>query len=315
MATADRQTHVKLNPGSVTTGHSENTTKICAEGIPEPVRRSLVRLAPSNLPILISGETGTGKEVVARFIHETSGLSGPFVGVNCGAISEHLADSELFGHEAGSFTGATSRRQGWFEAASNGTLFLDEVGDLASSLQVKLLRVLKEGELFRVGSRSPIKVNVRIVAATNVDLNDAVVAGVFRQDLLYRLNAGHVRLPPLRARPEDIPLMAEHFLRSDAFGARGRCATLNDAALSKLRAYEWPGNIRELINVLHRGLIESDDGEILPEHLHIYPILGGNTSPPTELHAQPAFTPAGRDSLHVVRLELERLLVAPPGTF
>ena len=316
MNATDRQSCDEVESEKITIFHSEKAEKICVEGIPESVRRSLVRLAPSKLPILISGETGTGKEIVARFIHDASGLSGPFVGVNCGAISEQLADSELFGHEAGSFTGATSRRQGWFEVANNGTLFLDEVGDLASPLQVKLLRVLQEGELFRVGSRSPIKVNLRIIAATNVNLDDAVIAGVFRQDLLYRLNAGQVYLPPLRARPGDIQLLAQHILRCGGPVTGRQYTTLTVAALSKLCAYSWPGNIRELANVLHRGLIESNDGAILPEHLHIYPNLGGasesSTAASTQSPSALAETPSGLESLEAIRLELERLLTVPP---
>ncbi|OXI81581.1 Fis family transcriptional regulator [Burkholderia sp. AU33423] len=316
MDATDRQPCNELESARITIFHNERSEKICVEGIPESVRLALVRLAPSKLPILIGGETGTGKEVVARFIHDASNLPGPFVGVNCGAISEQLADSELFGHEAGSFTGATSRRQGWFEVANNGTLFLDEVGDLAAPLQVKLLRVLQEGELFRVGSRSPIKVNLRIIAATNVNLDDAVVAGVFRQDLFFRLNAGQIYLPPLRTRPGDIPLLANHILRSATLATGKQYATLTVAALSKLCAYSWPGNIRELANVLHRGLIESDGGAILPEHLHIRPGLGDSPERSSAAAPQspprPAGTPSGLESLDVIRAELERLLAASP---
>ncbi|WP_083264195.1 sigma 54-interacting transcriptional regulator [Burkholderia sp. CQ001] len=316
MNATDRQPCDELESNRTTIIRSERSEKICVEGIPESVRLALVRLAPSKLPILIGGETGTGKEVVARFIHDASGLPGPFVGVNCGAISEQLADSELFGHEAGSFTGATSRQKGWFEAANNGTLFLDEVGDLASPLQVKLLRVLQEGELFRVGSRSPITVNLRIIAATNVDLDDAVVAGVFRQDLFYRLNAGQVYLPPLRTRPGDIPLLANHILRSATLATGRQYATLTVAALSKLCAYSWPGNIRELANVLHRGLIESNDGVIHPEHLHIHQGLGDtpqrSSAAATHSPPQASGTPSGVEPLDVIRAELERLLVASP---
>ena len=162
------------------------------------------RISPSEAPVLIGGETGTGKELVSRHIHLLSGRKGPFLAVNCGAISDYLAESELFGHEAGSFTGAVGKREGWFEAANGGTLFLDEIGDLPLPLQVKLLRVLQEKEVVRIGSRKPIPVDVRLVAATNVDLDYAVNAGHFRRDLLYRINIAHVKIPPLRDRPGDV---------------------------------------------------------------------------------------------------------------
>src|SRR5690606_33978095 len=169
-------------------------------------------IGPSEAPVLVNGETGTGKELVARHLHLLSGRKGPFVAINCGAINDHLSESELFGHEAGSFTGASGRREGWFEAADGGTLFLDEIGDLPRNLQVKLLRVTQEREVVRVGSRTPIPVNVRLVAGTNVDLDHAVQSGRFRRDLLYRLNIAQVLLPPLRERPGDILPLVRHFL-------------------------------------------------------------------------------------------------------
>jgi transcriptional regulator with PAS, ATPase and Fis domain len=172
------------------------------------------RIAPSDAPVLINGETGTGKELVARHIHLLSGRKGPFLAVNCGAISDQLAESELFGHEAGSFTGAVGKREGWFEAANEGTLFLDEIGDLPLPMQVKLLRVLQEKEIVRIGSRKTISINVRLVVATNVDLDYAVTAGHFRRDLLYRINIAQVKLPPLRERPGDVLPLAEHFLKT-----------------------------------------------------------------------------------------------------
>src|SRR5882757_2312090 len=174
--------------------------------------RLLERISPSDAAVHIAGETGTGKELVARQIHQMSGRSGPFAAVNCGAINEHLAESELFGHEAGSFTGANARREGWFEAADGGTLFLDEIGDLPLQLQGKLLRVLQEGEVSRVGSRRSTPVDVRIISATNADLAAAVAAGKFRQDLFYRLRIVPVHLLPLRERRDDIAALAEHFI-------------------------------------------------------------------------------------------------------
>src|SRR6266542_5713505 len=185
----------------------------------QEVLRRIRQLAPSDATVLIRGETGTGKEIAARHLHELSRRADrPFVAINCGAFSETLVDSELFGHDRGAFTGATAARDGWFEAAQGGTLFLDEIGDLPLGIQVKLLRVLQEREIVRLGSRQATAIDVRVVAATNVDLRAAVAAGRFREDLYYRLNVATLRLSPLRERPGDIPLLAEHFL--DVYGAR-----------------------------------------------------------------------------------------------
>jgi sigma-54-specific transcriptional regulator len=213
------------------------------------------RVARSDATALIIGETGTGKELVARHIHACSGRRGPFIAVNCGAFSESLIDSELFGHETGAFTGATQGRAGWFEAANGGTLFLDEIGDLPKSLQVKLLRVLQERQVVRLGSRKAVPLDVRLVAATNVDLQKAVAADRFRTDLYYRLSVAPINLPPLYQRPGDILPLAEHFLQRYA-----RTMGLTDIGLSAdaraaLLAYEWPGNIRELENAIHYALI------------------------------------------------------------
>jgi len=229
----------------------------------------LDRVAPSDAPVQIAGETGTGKELVAQYIHRKSARSGPFCAVNCGAISEHLAESELFGHEAGSFTGAQGRREGWFEAAHGGTLFLDEIGDLPLPMQGKLLRVLQEGEVTRIGSRKSKLVDVRIVSASNVDLEAAVHAGNFRRDLLYRLNIVSVRIPPLRERPGDIAPLVEHFIQIHSTRLKRRAPTIRHDALSLLQSYTWPGNIRELENVIHFSLLITPDYEIRPEHLRI----------------------------------------------
>jgi DNA-binding NtrC family response regulator len=239
----------------------------------DPASRHLLsyieKLAPSEVPVLIIGETGTGKELVARHIHQLSGRTGPFLAVNCGAISDHLAESELFGHEAGSFTGAVGRREGWFEAAHGGTLFLDEIGDLPLAMQVKLLRVLQEREVVRIGSRKPIAVDVRLVAATNVDLEHAVSAGRFRLDLLYRLNIAPARLPPLRERPGDVLPLVQHFLRTYSQRMNIPVPDLSPAAVDALRGHAWPGNIRELENVIHFALLISSAEEIRPEHLKV----------------------------------------------
>lgn len=220
------------------------------------------RVAPTDAALLIIGETGTGKELIARHLHEHSGRKGPFVAVNCGAFNEALIESELFGYEAGAFTGAIKARAGWFEAAQGGTLFLDEVGDLPMSQQVKLLRVLQERQVVRVGSRTPIDIHVRLVAATNVDLTQAVEAGHFRRDLWYRLNVATVELPPLRQRPGDILPLASHFIRLYSQKLQLPTATLAEDARGALLRYSWPGNIRELENVIHYALIVGDDGII-----------------------------------------------------
>lgn len=227
------------------------------------------KLAHSQVPVLITGETGTGKELVAQHIHHASGRKGPFLAVNCGAISDHLAESELFGHEAGSFTGAAGRREGWFEAASGGTLFLDEIADLPLALQVKLLRVLEEGEVVRIGSRKPIAVDVRLIAATNANLEHAVSLGRFRSDLLYRLNIAQAQVPALRERPGDILPLAQHFLRTHGERTGAAPPELSPAALAALLRYTWPGNIRELRNVMHFALLICNGERIEPEHLKV----------------------------------------------
>lgn len=212
------------------------------------------RIAPSDANVLITGETGTGKELVGRYVHGRSGRADrPFLAINCGAFSETLIESELFGYEKGAFTGALGAREGWFEAANGGTLFLDEIGDLPMPLQVKLLRVLQEREVVRLGARKPISLDVRLIAATNVDLVAAVRAGRFREDLYYRLQVITLPLLPLRERRADILPLARHFL--EVYGERlgNGPADLHPDAEEALFAYAWPGNIRELENVIHRA--------------------------------------------------------------
>jgi len=239
-------------------------------------------LAPSEATVLIIGDTGTGKELIARHVHQQSGRTGPFVAVNCGAFSENLIEAELFGHEAGAFTGATGARAGWFEAAQHGTLFLDEIGDLPLAMQVKLLRVLQERQVVRVGSRRPIDVDVRLVAATNVDLISAVEAGHFRADLYYRLNIATINLPPLRARPGDIMPLAHHFVNTYRTRLNLAPIEFSSNARQLLQGYSWPGNIRELENVIHYALIVCRDNVIrsadlrLPERIPILPGQSGS---------------------------------------
>ncbi|MES2036452.1 MAG: sigma-54 dependent transcriptional regulator [Pseudomonadota bacterium] len=227
------------------------------------------RIARSEATALIIGETGTGKELVARHIHNHSGRKGPFIAVNCGAFSETLIDAELFGHESGAFTGATQSRSGWFEAANGGTLFLDEIGDLSLALQVKLLRVLQERQVVRLGSRKPIPLDVRLVAATNVDLHKAIEAEHFRSDLYYRLSVATINLPPLFERTGDILPLAYHFIALYGEKMKLENVRLSPEAETALLQYDWPGNIRELENVIHFALIVCRDRVIVAEDLKL----------------------------------------------
>jgi len=226
--------------------------------------QQLERVAPTEATVLIVGETGTGKELAARQIHELSRVPGPFIAFNCAAVSESLVEAELFGHEAGAFTGAPRARAGWFEAASGGTLFLDEIGDMPLSLQARLLRVLQERQVVRLGSRKPIPVSMRVVAATNVDLGAAVQARQFRRDLYYRLNVAVIRMLPLRERRGDVLPLARHFLEvyRHSLSRSIERVGLSAAAERLLLTHDWPGNIRELENIIHVGLIMSRDGMI-----------------------------------------------------
>ena len=222
--------------------------------------RLVAQVALSSTTVLITGESGTGKELIARAIHQQGPRRDrPFVPVNPAALSDTLIESELFGHEKGAFTGAYQRKLGRFELAESGTLFLDEIGSLKPDLQVKLLRVLQEREFERVGGTRPIRVDARIIVATNIDLRQAVATGAFRGDLYYRLNVMPIAVPPLRERQEDIPLLAEHFMRRYSRQLNRRVQGLTPAAHAALRAYAWPGNVRELQNVMERvvGLVEA----------------------------------------------------------
>ncbi len=230
----------------------------------------LDRIAPSNATAYIRGDTGTGKELVARHIHSMSSRrDGPFAAINCGAFSETLVESELFGHERGAFTGAVTSKIGWFESANGGTLFLDEIGDLPLSTQVKLLRVLQEREIVRIGSRKPTPIDVRLIAATNVDLEEAVRAGRFREDLYYRINVVPVQLAPLRERQGDILPLVEHFIAVYKDRLHTAQMKLHPDTLSLLHEYPWPGNIRELENTIHRALLVCDGNVLLPGHLNL----------------------------------------------
>ena len=223
------------------------------------VVQAVARVAPTDSTVLITGETGTGKELVARAVHKRSARSArPFVAVNCAAIPASLVASELFGHERGAFTGALQRRQGKFELADKGTIFLDEVGELPSDAQVALLRVLQEREVERVGGSRPIPVDVRVIAATNRDLQAAIAERAFRSDLFYRLNVFPVEMPPLRERPADIRLLVEYFVHRLSKRAGKKITGISNETLDLLESYPWPGNIRELQNVIERAVIVSD---------------------------------------------------------
>src|SRR3954463_10665746 len=230
-----------------------------------PLMHSVVtrlrQIAPTSATVLITGESGTGKELVAKAIHNNSPRPyKPFVPLNCAALSENILESELFGHIKGAFTGADRERKGWFEHANGGTLFLDEVGDIPLSTQVKLLRALEAGEIVRVGTNEPIKVNVRLISATNRELNDAVAAGTFRQDLYHRLKVVSVKLPPLRERRDDLDLLVDHFLKEFTASHDKKITSITHAARKVLRQHSWPGNVRELKNVIESMVVIDSDG-------------------------------------------------------
>jgi DNA-binding NtrC family response regulator len=239
--------------------------------------------------VLIRGETGTGKELVARAFHTNSPRKNrPFVALNCTALNENLLDDELFGHESGAFTGADKLRKGKFEYANGGTLFLDEIGDMPLPLQAKLLRVLENGEMFRVGSNEPIKVNVRLVSATHRDLEAAIQEGTFRRDLFHRLNRVMISLPALRERLEDLPELAAYFLARAAEGTGRPAPSLPECTLERLRAYTWPGNVRELQNVLCRASGVCRGSQVLPAHLDLAAWAGPCPRPGADASAEGA---------------------------
>ncbi len=242
------------------------------------VARITHQVAPSKACVLIVGETGTGKELIARAVHDLSPrFSGPYIRVNCGALTESLLESELFGHVKGSFTGAVDNRTGRFEAAHTGSIFLDEINSTTPKLQVKLLRVLQEGEFERVGDIRTVKVDTRIIAATNRDLLDEIDGGRFREDLYYRLNVVPIYLPPLRERREDIGQLVEFFLKRYADQNRKEVRRVHSEAMRLLRDHDWPGNVRELQNYVERAVILGNGPELTVDHLP--PQLRGESAP------------------------------------
>jgi two-component system response regulator HydG len=267
------------------------------------VFQTIEKVAPPDLPVLIQGESGTGKELVARAIHDRSKRAGKaFVKVNCGALAETLLESELFGHERGAFTGAIKRKLGRFELADGGTLFLDEVGDMTPALQLKLLRVLQEKELERVGGEETIRIDVRVISATHRDLKKEMEAGRFREDLLYRLHVVALVVPPLRERREDIPALVTHFIRKHSARINPSITGIDDAALARLSLHRWPGNVRELENAMEQALVFANGPLIDVSSLPAF--LREGVTPENTLAV-----PAGERTLPEILEDLERQLI------
>jgi two-component system, NtrC family, nitrogen regulation response regulator GlnG len=267
----------------------------------QQVFRAIGRLSRSSVNVLITGESGTGKELAARALHEHSPrLNKPFIALNTSAIPAELLESELFGHEKGSFTGADSLRRGRFEQADGGSLFLDEIGDMSTSLQTRLLRVLAEGEFYRVGGQTPIRVDVRVIAATHQNLEERVRSGQFREDLFHRLNVIRIELPPLRARPEDVADLLEHYMRIAAQELGVEPKTLTADARERLSAYPWPGNVRELVNLCRRLTVLAPGNDIRVEDL------------PPEVTGAAANAPADQDWTSALAQWADRQSLSPP---
>jgi DNA-binding NtrC family response regulator len=295
---------------------AEGATQLVGTSGPlEQVRRLIARVAASEATVLVRGETGTGKELVARAIHEGSGrANGPLVAVNCGALPEHLVESELFGHRRGAFTGADEHRAGLFEVADGGTLFLDEIGELSRPLQSRLLRALESGEIRRVGDNQAIMVDVRVVCATHRSLEEMVKAGDFREDLLFRINTFEITVPPLRDRGDDIPGLVDHFVRRARPQTPPEAAVADAAVLAAMAAHHWPGNIRELANAVEHALVLCDDLPLSLGHLParfaaLCPAEAVSASIPLPAAPAPAPVGAGRGRPESLReLEMRAIL-------
>ena len=271
------------HPGRETAGNGRDIAKrgevITQSSKMQHVLRIAKKVAPSNATVLIQGESGTGKEVLAGFIHYHSLLKqNPYVAVNCASLPENLAESELFGHEKGAFTGAVSRKMGKFELANRGTIVLDEISEMPLPTQAKLLRIIQERVLDRVGGAKPVPIQVRIIAISNVDLKKAVQEGRFREDLFFRINVIPLEIPPLRDRKEDIPLLANHFLKKYERENGKRGMTLTDGALAALMKPDWAGNVRELENTIYRAVLLSEGQAISPDNLVLAEEQGENSN-------------------------------------
>ena len=290
----------------------------------QDVFRAIGRLSQSHVTVLITGESGTGKELVARALHEHSLRKGkPFIAINTAAIPKDLLESELFGHERGSFTGAQATRQGRFQQAEGGTLFLDEIGDMPSDLQVRLLRVLQDGEYYRVGGQAPMKSNVRIIAATHQNLDERVRQGLFREDLLHRLNVVRLRLPPLRERREDVPLLMKHFLGKSAQALGGDMKSLTPAAMQMVQNFGFPGNVRQLENVCHWITVMAPGNTVevadLPPEVRVLqgvsqrlatPAQSAEYAPPEPVQSYATYAPTSAPTAHASR----NFTIQPPTT-
>jgi len=272
---------------------------------------TVAQVAPSEATVLITGESGTGKELIAGAIHYNSERkTGPFIKVNCAALTETLLESELFGHEKGAFTGAHRRKEGQFSLADGGSLFLDEVSEMPLSMQVKLLRVIQEREFTRVGGEEVIKVDVRIIAATNKDLAEEISAGRFREDLFYRLNVVTLNMPPLRERKDDIPLLAQHFLKSFAEKNRKAIKGFTPQAMARLLAYDWPGNVRELMNAIERMVVLSRADYV--DEPELPPVILEHSSRQAEIH-KPQDLPADLPLEEVEKASILKTLESAGG--
>lgn len=272
LPTPAHMTPIVPEPTRQVNNYYESKSIIFKSEVMKNLMKMIDRVSPSNATVLILGESGTGKELIARAIHERSQrCNKPFVAINCGALRETLLESELFGHEKGAFTGAYTKKIGLAEVASGGTLFLDEIGELSPGIQAKLLRFIQEGEIIRVGGKDPIKVDIRLISATNRELDVDVTKGVFREDLYYRINTITLSSPPLRKRKEDIPLLVDYFLSRGHHRILNRGRVMSEEAMKILTRYDWPGNIRELQNVCERLQILADGHTImsgdLPENI------------------------------------------------
>jgi nitrogen regulation protein NR(I) len=298
---ADSKSAAGYKPVINTDEHKEGI--VGASGAMQQVFKIIGQFAASDASVMITGESGTGKELVARSLHRHSHRAAkPYVAVNCAAIPENLIESELFGHERGSFTGATAQRLGKFEQCDGGTIFLDEIGDMTPTTQTKILRVLQEGDIQRVGGVDTIKVNVRVVAATNKDLEGLVREKKFREDLYYRLNVVRVKLPPLRERTEDVPQIVDFFVQNLAKAKKVKARKVAPEALALLTSYPWPGNVRELENVVYRSAVAATGDTILPKDL------------PDEVREPKAAVVAGGESLEPLYDRLAKALRAQhPG--